>query len=548
MAETTGHGTHGTSLRDYLRVLRRRKWIILQAVILVPAVAIGLSLRQEKAYKATAEVLLVQQNVSNQLNGFNDPSGYQQPDRRAQTQADLARVPLVGKSALELAGTPRRSVDNFLKHSSASVKTNSDLLELSAWDHDPARAMALADAYAKAFSQFRAELDTDSYANARKRANEQLAELAAGHHKDTAIYRHLLSKRDELDQIIALLTRNAVPVKIPDQAVQIQPRPVRNGILGLALGLVLGIGLAFLREALDTRVRTSEEVGERLGVPILGRLAEPPRRIRAKDELVMVVQPHGPQAEAFRTLRTNVDFANLGREAHTIMVTSAVQAEGKSTTVANLAVAMARAGRSVILVDLDFRRPYVERFFDVGDRPGLTDVALGYAPLDDAILSVAVTRESKGKKWALDGAAGTNGNGSRNGHSHVHGVLDVLAVGPVPPNGGDFIGSSPVGELLERLRSMYDVVLIDSPPLLRVGDGIALSGRVDGLIVVGRLQTLRKATLNELGRVLETVPAAKLGCVVTGSETEDDSPYGYGGSYYYSRRQEQERDRMAEVR
>ena len=535
MAEATGHAAQGTSLRDYLRVLRRRKWIILQAVILVPAVAIGLSLRQEKVYKGSAEVLLVQQNVANQLNGFNDPSGYQQPDRRAQTQADLARVPLVAKSALELAGTPRYSVDNFLKHSSAAVKTNSDLLELSAWNHRPARAKVLADAYAKAFSQFRAQLDTESYANARTRVKAQLAELAASNHQDTDLYRHLLSKRDELDQIIALLTRNAVPVKVPDQAVQIQPRPVRNGILGLALGIVLGIGLAFLREALDTRVRTSEEVGERLGLPILGRLPEPPRKLRSRDDLVMVAQPHGPQAEAFRALRTNVDFANLDRKARTIMVTSAIQAEGKSTTVANLAVALARAGRKVILVDLDFRRPYVERFFDLGPCPGLTDVALGYAKLDDAILSVAVTRERKARK-GLNGNGANGHGGVSNGHSHVTGVLDVLAVGPAPPNGGDFIGSSAVGELLEELRDVYDVVLIDSPPLLRVGDGIALSGRVDGLIVVGRLQTLRKATLTELARVLDSVPAAKLGCVVTGAETDDESPYGYGGRYYeYSR-------------
>jgi succinoglycan biosynthesis transport protein ExoP len=539
MAEATGHGAQATSLRDYLRVLRRRKWIILQAVILVPAVAVGLSLRQPKVYKASAEVLLVQQNVANQINGFQDPGAYQQPDRRAQTQADLARVPLVAKGALESAGFVNRSIQDFLAHSSASVKTNSDLLELSAWDHDPGHARALADAYSRAFSRFRAELDTGAYTDARKSANDQLKELAASGGTGTASYRDLLTKRDELDQIITLLTRNAVPVKTADQAVQIQPRPVRNGILGLALGLVLGIGLAFLREALDTRVRTSEEVGERLGLPILGRLAEPSRKLRSRDELAMVAQPHGPQAEAFRSLRTNIDFANLDRKARTIMVTSAVQAEGKSTTVANLAVAVARAGRKVLLVDLDFRRPYVERFFEVGNRPGLTDVALGYASLDDAILGVAVTRESKSR----NGSNG-NGNGHGNGHSHVHGVLDVLRVGAVPPNGGDFIGSSAVGELLEGLRSVYDVVLIDSPPLLRVGDGIALSGRVDALIIVGRLQTLRKATLNELARVLESVPAAKLGCVVTGAETEDESPYGYGGRYYnYSR----EREAVAEV-
>src|SRR3954470_6378305 len=517
MTEAGGHGEQTTTLRDYLRVVRRRKWIILQAVILVPAVAVGLSLRQEKVYKASSEVLLVQQNAVNQLNNFNDPSTYQQPDRRAQTQADLARVPLVATSALEIAGYVNRSSDDFLAHSSATTKTNSDLLELSAWDHSPAAAEQLADSYARAFSRFRAKLDTEGYGAARKRANEQLDALAAAGQQKTQDYRQILEKRGQLDQIIALLTRNAVPVKTADKAVQIQPRPLRNGILGLALGLVLGIGLAFLREALDTRVRSSEEIGERLGLPILARLSEPSRRLRSKDELVMIREPHGPQADALRTLRTNIDFANVDRKARTIMLTSAVQSEGKSTTAANLAVAMARAGRRVLLVDLDFRRPYIDRFFDLGDRPGFTDVALGYADLSDATASVAVTRESG--KSRRNG----NGNGHGNGRSHVDGILDVLGVGPVPPNGGDFIGSSPVGELLDGLRSLYDVVLIDSPPLLRVGDGIALSARVDAVVVVGRLQTLRKPMLNELGRVLDSIPAAKLGCVITGSETEDDS-------------------------
>jgi len=188
---------------------------------------------------------------------------------------------------------------------------------------------------------------------------------------------------------------------------------------------------------------------------------------------------------------------------------------------------MARAGKNVVLVDLDLRRPYVARFFDFGRKPGLTDVALGYAELEDAILSVALSTSESAPRP-------DNGNGA-NGHREVGAFLDVIASGPVPPDGGDFVGSRPVAEIIDRLRDSYDVVLIDAPPLLGVGDAMALSARVDALLVVTRLKSLKRPTLNELARVLDSLPAAKLGFVVTGVEEGDAHAYGYSDHYLYAR-------------
>ena len=156
----------------------------------------------------------------------------------------------------------------------------------------------------------------------------------------------------------ALQTPAASVVRQADGAVLTQPKTLRNVVLGLVVGLVLGLGLVFLREALETRARTAEEVSARLGgLPLLGRVPEPPRRLRRAGRLVMLEEPASVQAEAFRMLRAKLDFVTLDRDVRTIMVTSALEQEGKSTTVANLAVAFARAGKRVALVDLDLRRP-----------------------------------------------------------------------------------------------------------------------------------------------------------------------------------------------
>ena len=158
----------------------------------------------------------------------------------------------------------------------------------------------------------------------------------------------------------ALLGSNALLVRAASGAVQTQPRPTRNGALAAMLGLLLGVGLVFLRDALNTRVRTAGEVQSRLDLPQLGRIPEPPRRLRSGKGIVMLTDPLSPAAEPFRILAANLDFVNLERNARTIMFTSATHGEGKSTTVANLAVALARGGRRVILADLDVRKPSLD--------------------------------------------------------------------------------------------------------------------------------------------------------------------------------------------
>jgi Mrp family chromosome partitioning ATPase len=523
----TATAQHVSTLRDYLVVLRRRKWTVISAVILVPAAALAFSLTQQAKYEGSAQVLLSQQDLSNQLTGTpqinNDPA-----DRQAQTQASLARVPAVAERAIARAKV-HMTPEAFLQASSVTAGTNSDILTLNVTNHNPALASRLATAYAHAYVAYRLEQDTKPIETALTGVLAQIEGLP----KTGALYNSLQDKATQLRTLAALKSANASVVKQAQPAVQTAPKTSRNLILGVILGLFLGVGLAFLRESLDTRVHSAEAVGETLHLPLLARLPEPDKKLRSADELVMVADPTGVQAEAFRMLRTNVEFSALGKEAKMIMVTSATEQEGKSTTISNLAVAMARAGQHVVLIDLDLRRPYVDRFFDLGGRPGLTQVALGSAQLGEAIARIPL---EGGDLTARPQGFSENGNGNGNGHAQearrrAIGALDVLPSGPIPPDPGEFVGTARLAEILEHIRSHADVVLVDAPPLLSVGDGLTLSAKVDAILVVTRMDAMRRPILGELHRLLETTPAHKLGFVVTGAEAEEGYGYGYGYGY-----------------
>ena len=308
----------------------------------------------------------------------------------------------------------------------------------------------------------------------------------------------------------ALSNSNAV-TQTAQSASKVRPATTKNLAMGLGLGIVIGLVLISLAEALDTRIRRSDEISERLGLPLLTRIPIPPRSLRKTGSLGMLDDEGGLQSEAYRKLRINLDFANLSIKARTIMITSAAEQEGKSTTVANLAIALARAGRRVVLVDLDLRKPFIDHFFDLTGRPGLTDVALGNVTLDQALWSIPFPGSDAGPQA---------------------GSLYVLPSGPMPPNPADLIESAVVTEVLLDLAERADVVLLDSAPLLPVSDGVVLSNKVDAMLVVVRGSTIKRPMLSELQRVLGACPCAKLGYVLTGAEEGEGYGYGYGYAGY----------------
>jgi len=512
-----------TTLSDYLGVLRRRIWIVILAIVVAVGAAYLVSSRQTPAYEATSQVNVGGSSISTILN----PSAHQSSSviqQNVASAAQAAHTTPVAAATLRAANVRGMTAQDLLDETTITPSSTTSFFSIAVTDRFPDRAKLLATTYAETYVAVSNRNAVAGLSAKLSALNVKIAQLktkiareiaaagnqSAGAADQTELQNDLKQQGAYQNGLDSLANNNQVAQKA-ESATKVRPATTRNLVMGFGIGLVIGLVLVSLAEALDTRIRHSDDVAQRLGLPLLTRIPIPPRSLRKASSLGMLHDEGGIQTEAYRKLRINLDFANLSIKARTIMVTSATEQEGKSTTVANLAVALAKAGRRVVLVDLDLRKPYLDRFFDLTGRPGMTDVALGHVTLDQAMWSIPIP-----------GADGGPGAGS----------LHVLPSGPMPPNPADLIESAVITEVLLDLAERADVVLLDSAPLLPVADGVVLSNKVDGMLVVVRASTIRRPVLAELQRVLTACPAAKLGFVLTGSDEGEGYGYGYGYGGY----------------
>lgn len=494
---------------DYLDVLRRHLWLIAIVAVAIPLATFAWSSRQPAVYRASAEVLLSTQNLGSAVTGIS--TGYVDPGRFGETQAALARVPAVAGAAVARARVPGVTAAELLESSSVAPRDDADFLAFTVDNGRPDHAVRLATAYAEAFTRYKLSADTRTLTIARKELENRLRELRAQGTTRGALVTDLQEKIQNL-RTLELLQSPATVVASATEADQISPAPMRSAVVGLLLGLLGGIGLAFLRNTLDRTIRSEDEVERLLALPLLARLPMPERKFRHDERLSMLDDPTDSAAEAVRILRTNLELANSDLGAQVLMVTSAGPGEGKSTTIANLAVALARGGRSVALVDLDLRQPLLANLFGLDGRRGVTDVTRGAVPLAEALTPLRFATPVT----TLARSTGTAGS------------LSILAAGSQTPSPGELMGSESLYAILEELRETHDLILVDAPPLLGVGDAMTLSARVDAVFVVVRLGLADQRTLKELGRALNTMPTRKLGFVLTGV----DPRHTYGGRDY----------------
>ncbi len=277
----------------------------------------------------------------------------------------------------------------------------------------------------------------------------------------------------------------------------VRPNRTQQVLLAMAMGLMLGVGFAFLQEFLDDRVNTSDDIERVTSLPTLGVVPTIPDD---SNRLLIGHDALSPVTESYRALRTGVTYSSVDRPVHTMMVTSAHPGEGKSVTSANLGIAIALQGKRVILIDADLRRPSAHRLFRVEAEPGLTSVLAGEIQLEDALHTTAI-------------------EGFR-----------VLTSGPLPPNPPELLNSQAMMDLLEQLKDVADLVIIDSPPVIPVTDAQVLASHVDGVVLVVEAGQARKASVKHARDLLEQTRGRILGVVLN---KIDQSSKGYYYHYYY---------------
>ena len=510
-------------LSYYVEVVGRRWLVVLIAMAVVTTATIIMSLLQTRQFEGTSAVLLDRQDVVGVITGI--PTQIQDPDRLASTQANLARTPELARRVLTQASLQGMDVEELLRESSVTPKTNSDILEFRVQAGTRDAAKLLANTYATEFTKYKEEINLASLNQASLRLKARLARLRAAGQQRTTAYAQLVADQRQLETVKALVGSGDVVVRNADPAHQVQPQLLRNVILGLVLGMVLGLSLAFLYDALDTRVRSEAELTRALNLPLLARVPRSSGRsdisLRPEDDTDAMIE-----GEAFRMLRANLQLATLDLDARIVLVTSAVPGEGKSTVVANLGVALARAGREVILADIDLRKPTLHRIFGLGRRGGLTDIARRSSDVDRALVEVAIDRSGHA---TLPRRTRTGPTTARRKKADESSTLRVLPAGPPPPDPGEFVETELVSQVLMDLRAQSDIVLVDAPPLLTVGDATSLSMQADTLLLVVRPELLRRAQLEDLGRTLESIPTPTVGFVTVGADSNVPEYY-YGMS------------------
>jgi capsular exopolysaccharide synthesis family protein len=502
----------GLDLAKLLRVLRRRGLLIVLCVVVVAGATFAFSKHQTKKYTATASLVFNNNQLSQQVAGLQavGSSGSQQP----QQQTNLKLVQL-GDMAEKTAGRLGQGLTRgkVIAGLSVSAQGESNIVNVAATSASPSLAAKIANTYTTVFVREQQSSNHAYYASALALINKQLAALTpkqklspsgialAGRAQSLGVLAELRNGNVEVAQAAAVPTSPSSPKTSKDTA------------LGALLGLVLGIGAAFLLEGLDRRIREPADLEALYGLPLLGVIPES-KTLSRSTRGATAPKPvlTSAEAESFHLIRAHLRYFNVDRELRTLMVASAAPGDGKTTIARHLAASTAAVGSRVLLMEVDLRRPTIAQRLETPPGPGLSDVLIGNLPLIEAVRSIG-----------LDLPGGEGSQGRR---------LDVLVAGALPPpNPAELIESHAMDTVLAQAKASYDLIVIDTPPLTAVSDAFPLLRKVDGVIIVGRVGRNRRDVAERLHETLQSVGGPLLGVIANGVKASGLESYSYAYDY-----------------
>jgi len=515
-------------LRHYLYVLWRRKWIVILSVILITAAVFGITnFLLVPQYQSSSELLHRRSGLDKVLLGSDVlQDSINQPERDLQTAAELVLSPEVVQ-AVKIRLGDRLNGRDPATMVEVNLVSKADILRITATDSDPRLAADVANSFAEEYIAWRRQVDQDVLQRARASVEVQMGALTS-EQQQSETYTVLRDKLETIQLIEFIQTGNLEIVKeaIPAEAPS-SPKPFRSSAIGLFLSLVGGMGLAVMINQFDTKIRNIDEIRNEVDKPILATIPDA-ESVSDKRSLSTINHPSGPSAEAYRILKTNLGYADPDRNLKSILVTSTESGEGKSTLVANLAVTWARAGKRVIVLDLDLRRPKIHRYLDLGNNAGVTNVMAGEYDLKNVVQAVSSSDLVPASQ------EGTNDTGPAGGslNNNVKPIYCVTS-GPIPPNPGELVVSEKMTKLITEACHYADIVIIDSPPLGIVADAAGLASKVDGIVMVTKIGQTSKGSLHTINDFIESVPGNVLGLVLTNAR----AGRGYDYKYHYYQKQ-----------
>lgn len=476
-------------LRVYLTALWRWRLVILAFVIVIPTAVYAYVSSQPKEYEASA--LMQVQPLAVDTSLFNTEA----PVPQAQTLRSAARLITttgVAQAAAEELGEPRSSARALLSGVTATANVDADFITILANASSGQRAADVANAFAAAVVTTRRSQAVQRLNSTINKVSDQVDELS----KDDDDGRKQLS--EQLQRLRALRAAQGNNARIVEPAVAasspVAPKVTRTVVLAIIVTLLLAFGAVVLAQGIDRRIRDPQELEELTGRSLLSAVPH-----TAFGE----VQTGGPGEEAFQRLRASLTYFNVDRPLSSVLISSPMQADGKTTVATNLARAMARAGKDVIIVDADMRRPRVASRFHVAGEVGLGAVLAGEAALEDALVEPELDLPEGGR-------------------------MRALPAGPPAPNPSELLASQRMQTLLNQLTAMSDLVIVDSTPLLAVSDSLPLVQAVSGVVAVIRLNATTKDAVRRFQGIVDDAGGLLLGIVATGVSATANYGYGYG--------------------